>query len=426
MVIKIKNISKKYSVAKKKKEYLTLSSSITNVLKVLFSRNGVNKKINQEFWALKDVNLKIEQGEVVGVIGANGAGKSTLLKILSKITPPTVGEIEINGRVASLLEVGTGFNPELTGRENVYLNGIILGMTKKEVNERFDDIVEFSGVREFIDMPVKRYSSGMNVRLAFSVAAYLKPEILLIDEVLAVGDVEFQQKCLGKMNSITREENRTILFVSHNMDAIQKLCKKCILLEGGKVKKFGDTKEVVETYLNKNSTLQSVYEYGREVDKVVQIKKVEILNHLNDLSTTLDTREKFCVVVTYELKQDLKKNNGVYLKFFNENKLAFITYDIDTNENFYKNRSKGTYTSSFKFLANFFNQQTYRLSVGCGVPQKYCPGSDGVFFDLKENLKINFSNPSSFASKFFKGKRSGSFLLEIYCDIKKRNDAESL
>jgi lipopolysaccharide transport system ATP-binding protein len=206
-----------------------------------------------EFWALRDVSFDVQPGEVIGVIGRNGAGKSTLLKILSRITEPTSGEARIRGRVASLLEVGTGFHPELTGRENIYLNGTILGMTKAEVASKFDEIVEFAEIAKFIDTPVKRYSSGMYVRLAFAVAAHLEPEILIVDEVLAVGDAAFQRKCLGKMEEVSGRDGRTVLFVSHQMAMISNLCSRCIFMEQGRTKLIGSTDEVVQAYLSDNS-----------------------------------------------------------------------------------------------------------------------------------------------------------------------------
>lgn len=254
-VISIKGIGKQYKIYHRQKGYVALREVISNILfrplkyAKTKAKRVLGKETKEEFWALKDINLEIGRGEIIGIIGKNGAGKSTLLKILTGITPPTEGEIKLKGRVASLLEVGTGFHPELTGRENIFLNGAILGMTKKEILKKFDDIVEFSGIEKFLDTPVKRYSSGMYVRLAFSVAAHLEPDILLVDEVLAVGDAEFQKKCLGKMDEVTKQAGRTILFVSHNMDAISRLCKKTILLDQGKIIASGDTNEVVEKYL---------------------------------------------------------------------------------------------------------------------------------------------------------------------------------
>ncbi|MFH0972753.1 MAG: ABC transporter ATP-binding protein, partial [Patescibacteria group bacterium] len=210
-IIEVKNISKKYNITHQQGGYVALRDVLTNVFKNPFqfaknkAKQAIGKAGKEEFWALKDINFSVEQGEIIGIIGPNGAGKSTLLKILTQITPPTTGEIKMRGRVASLLEVGTGFHPELTGRENIFLNGAIMGMTKKEINAKFNDIVEFSGIEKFLDTPVKRYSSGMHVRLAFSVAAHLEPDILLIDEVLAVGDADFQKKCLGKMEEVTKK-----------------------------------------------------------------------------------------------------------------------------------------------------------------------------------------------------------------------------
>jgi lipopolysaccharide transport system ATP-binding protein len=212
------------------------------------------KSTVEEFWALKDVSFDVQAGEAVGIIGRNGAGKSTLLKVLSRITGPTSGEILIKGRVASLLEVGTGFHPELTGRENIYVNGAILGMKKRDITRKFDAIVDFAGVEKFIDTPVKRYSSGMYVRLAFAVAAHLEPQILVVDEVLAVGDAEFQKKCLGKMQDVAQNEGRTILFVSHNMVAIQSLCRRAIWLNAGSVVEQGDSSRVVASYLQRHGS----------------------------------------------------------------------------------------------------------------------------------------------------------------------------
>jgi len=218
----------------------------------------------EEFWALKDVNFDVKQGEVLGIIGRNGAGKSTLLKILSRITEPTEGRVLLRGRISSLLEVGTGFHPELTGRENIFLNGAVLGMTQREIRKKFDEIVAFAEVEKFLDTPVKRYSSGMYVRLAFAVAAHLEPEILVIDEVLAVGDAEFQKKCLGKMDEVSRSQGRTVLFVSHNMEAVLKLCTRAVLIESGRVQTIGDAKTVVPAYLHSQSSSPRVVDLSAQ------------------------------------------------------------------------------------------------------------------------------------------------------------------
>jgi lipopolysaccharide transport system ATP-binding protein len=254
-VISVENLSKRYIIGHQKQErYTSLRDVLTDGTKRFthklihpFATQEIDSK-HEEFWALKDVSFDIQQGDRVGVIGRNGAGKSTLLKILSRITEPTSGRVSINGRVASLLEVGTGFHPELSGRENIFLNGAILGMSKKEIKSKFDEIVAFAEVEKFLDTPVKRYSSGMYVRLAFAVAAHLEPEILIVDEVLAVGDAQFQTKCMGKMESVGRE-GRTVLFVSHNMDAVGKLCNKGILLDQGRVATQGGIDNVIKNYL---------------------------------------------------------------------------------------------------------------------------------------------------------------------------------
>jgi len=258
VIIKAEELGKKYILSHQRKQsYYALRDVMTDsvkrwgrkVLHPLSSRRDPDPT-HEEFWALKDVSFEIKQGDRVGIIGRNGAGKSTLLKILSRITEPTKGRVTIRGRVASLLEVGTGFHPELTGRENVYLNGAILGMTKAEIKSKFDEIVAFAEVEKFLDTPVKRYSSGMYVRLAFAVAAHLEPEILLVDEVLAVGDAQFQKKCLGKMKHVSTEEGRTVVFVSHNISALQTLCTKAIQLNKGKVVGYGAVNEQIKTYLN--------------------------------------------------------------------------------------------------------------------------------------------------------------------------------
>ncbi len=240
-------------------------------------QNDRTKRSQSDYvWALRDINLEVAEGEVLGIIGRNGAGKSTLLKILSKVTGPTTGKIKYKGRIASLLEVGTGFHPELTGRENVYINGAILGMKKKEIDSKFDSIVDFSGCERYIDTPVKRYSSGMTVRLGFAVAAFLEPEILVVDEVLAVGDAEFQKKALGKMQDVSTSEGRTILFVSHNMLAIKSLCKTGILLENGMIIKQGRIEEVVDVYLEKNTNLITSRKVLNHEVNGFQIRKIYI------------------------------------------------------------------------------------------------------------------------------------------------------
>lgn len=257
-ILEVKNISKKYRIRHETQPYLSLRDNIANIFSSPFRQKKAEsttfakqkeEKI-EDFWALKNVSFDVFAGESIGIVGKNGAGKSTLLKILSRITPPTEGKIISRGRIASLLEVGTGFHAELSGRENIFLNGSILGMKRKEILAKFDEIVEFSGVEKFLDTPLKHYSSGMQLRLAFAVAAFLEPEILLIDEVLAVGDAEFQRKCLGKMEDVTKKEGRTVLFVSHNLSQVQSLCTNGILLQEGKVIHQGAMNSVIAKYLS--------------------------------------------------------------------------------------------------------------------------------------------------------------------------------
>lgn len=302
-IIEVKHLSKQYKIGTDT-TYKTLSETIMDTLRSpIKSLKNYNKQ-NEIFWALKDINFEVNRGEIVGIIGKNGAGKSTLLKVLSRITYPTEGEIKLRGRVGSLLEVGTGFHPELTGRENVYLNGAILGMRKREIDEKFNDIVKFSEVEQFLDTPVKRYSSGMYVRLAFAVAAHMDPEILIVDEVLAVGDIQFQQKCLSKMKEVT-SSGRTVLFVSHNMNAIRKLCTKVILLEKGNVTKIGSTETICAEYEKK-----SLEDLSDLVNPVVRdpsnigynrgpkMVKVELQNQIGELQNDYSYGESFDLIVT--------------------------------------------------------------------------------------------------------------------------------
>lgn len=289
IILKVENISKQYRLGVVGTG--TLSHDLNRFwhkirgkedpyLKVGETNDRSTKGNSEYVWALQDINFEVEQGEVLGIIGKNGAGKSTLLKILSKVTSPTTGSIKSKGRIASLLEVGTGFNPELTGRENIYLNGAILGMTKKEITSKLEEIIEFSGCQRYIDTPTKRYSSGMTVRLAFAVAAFLEPEILVVDEVLAVGDAEFQKKAIGKMQDISREGGRTVLFVSHNMAAVKSLCTKGMLIENGKTVFFGEINKAVDLYFEKNIYVENNSNYVdfKIANQEVQFTKLEMFS----------------------------------------------------------------------------------------------------------------------------------------------------
>jgi len=303
-VITVENLSKRYFVGHRTEHerYTALRDVVVRkahnftrkAVDLFRGREVVQGDAIEEFWALKDVNFEVKQGEVVGIIGRNGAGKSTLLKILSRITEPTEGRVTLRGRVASLLEVGTGFHPELTGRENIFLNGAILGMTRQEVRKKFDEIVSFAEVERFLDTPVKRYSSGMYVRLAFAVAAHLEPEILIIDEVLAVGDAEFQKKCLGKMGDVSRQEGRTVLFVSHNIASVSDLTHRALLLESGHIAAIGPTAEVVSRYVSRGRAAAHYVRPPSQPTTAPHISQVEIvtsdLNSVHRFGEAMDVK----------------------------------------------------------------------------------------------------------------------------------------
>lgn len=326
-IIEVTGIGKKYNITHQRGGYVALRDVLMNVIKSPFSflknkvRRVVGLQTREDFWALKDISFKVNRGEVVGIIGANGAGKSTLLKILSQITPPTTGEIRIRGRVGSLLEVGTGFHPELTGRENIFLNGAILGMTKKEIVKKFDEIITFAGIEKFLDTPVKYYSSGMYVRLAFSVAAYMEPDILIIDEVLAVGDAEFQKKCLGKMDEITKKEGRTILFVSHNMAAIQQLCAKTIVLGKGQIKFIGETEDAIKFYtqnISEQMNLEDLSDRSRQQRSAMNVvfTKISFYDESGNKINRVLSGKKLILGMSYKSKtKDILKNCRVSFSF---------------------------------------------------------------------------------------------------------------
>ncbi len=279
-VIQVENLGKRYALGQSQQSgpYRTLRESIVDAARSPLKRwrNAADAPVDEEFWALRDLSFEVQRGDIVGIIGRNGAGKSTLLKILSRITEPTHGRVRLKGRVASLLEVGTGFHPELTGRENIFLNGAILGMHRHEIKAKFDEIVAFAEVERFLDTPVKRYSSGMYVRLAFAVAAHLEPEILIVDEVLAVGDVEFQKKCLGKMQEVSEGQGRTVFFVSHNMAAIHQLCTRAMLLKQGKLVTSGKPLDVIDTYLH--ATAENGFTGGKRYDESIWIDDARTLD----------------------------------------------------------------------------------------------------------------------------------------------------
>lgn len=372
-VIAVENLSKRYLLGHQRSKSDGLRHAIEEAMRApltwLRARREL-KRQQEEFWALKDVSFNVNQGEVIGVIGRNGAGKSTMLKLLSRITEPTSGRIRLTGRVASLLEVGTGFHPELTGRENIFLNGTILGMTRVEIKSKFDEIVAFAEVEKFLDTPVKRYSSGMYVRLAFAVAAHLEPEILLVDEVLAVGDAAFQRKCLGKMGQVARE-GRTILFVSHNMAAIMRLCQRVLWFERGRLSDSGDCEQIVAKYLT--SSIQEAGEviYGGNGDKApgsefVRLEAIKVRGANGIVTPLLDVRFPFTLEVQYRvLKQASNLRLGIRLNA-HDGTVVLTSTDMDDQDELI--REPGLYVSRCEVPAELLNYGQYFVTVGCDFP----------------------------------------------------------
>lgn len=334
-IIKVENLGKKYQLKHQTGDYLALRDRLTDIYKLplkILNRQKYSKE-KEDFWALKNINFEIQAGEAVGIIGRNGAGKSTLLKILSRITPPTTGKITLHGRIASLLEVGTGFHPELTGRENIFLNGAILGMRRNEINKKFDEIVSFAEIDQFLDTPVKRYSSGMYVRLAFAVAAHLEPEILLVDEVLAVGDVQFQKKCLGKMKNVA-EGGRTVLFVTHNMQAIQMLCQKAIFLDKGTLVSMDKVDKQVEAYL-KSTNKKNVI----DTNNTIKITPNIILKKFIFSPKIIKTRDS----LSFELCLSAEKSvtiNAIAIIFSSSLNVKTSILDLRQHENYHLNNNE--------------------------------------------------------------------------------------
>ncbi|MCI5056466.1 MAG: ABC transporter ATP-binding protein [Flavobacteriales bacterium] len=359
-IITVKNLSKKYKINAGRVPYNSLRDTI---VKALTFKSGPKK---EEFWALDNINFDVKEGESVGIVGRNGAGKSTLLKILSRITPPTKGNIRIKGRVASLLEVGTGFHPELTGRENVFLNGSILGMNKAEIVQKFDEMIDFSGVSKYIDVPIKHYSSGMQLRLAFAVAAFLEPEILVIDEVLAVGDASFQKKCINKMNAVSQESGRTILFVSHNMTAVKTLCSKAVYLENGKLKQVGEVNKVINDYMTEGIKQTEIREWEKEKrpgNRFFKLNKVYATNEQGNTIVANDISKSFYITIEFEvLIEGSQAAFSVVLMDMNEY-CAFTTMS-NQEKNFYgKKLSLGTYTSTCEIPGDLLNNGRYMVNL---------------------------------------------------------------
>ena len=323
----------------------------------------------ERFWALQDISFDVQVGEVVGIIGRNGAGKSTLLKILSRVTSPETGEIDLYGRVGSLLEVGSGFHPELTGRENVYLNGAILGMTRIEVRQKFDDIISFAEVNQFIDTPVKFYSSGMYMRLAFAIAAHLEPEILIVDEVLAVGDAQFQKKCLGKMGEVAKG-GRTVIFVSHNLGAVAELCQSAVVLQSGRMVFHGAVREGIDHYLAASqASTSSVRTLECNPAKPIQVLKIEVANTEDVACSNFDLAEAVVLLITYRVNQPGSGYDVVVTLSRNGTHL-FTTLDTDHRHELTGVRRVGEYATRFTVLPNVLKAGLYSVTIGTGITNK--------------------------------------------------------
>ncbi|MGZ3865832.1 MAG: ABC transporter ATP-binding protein [Bacteroidia bacterium] len=381
-VIKVENIGKKYVLRHEQAErYKTFAGVLTNIMKVS------EKSTSEEFWALNDVSFDVQQGDRVGIIGRNGAGKSTLLKVLSRIVTPTKGRIEINGRVSSLLEVGTGFHPELSGRENIYLNGSILGMNTKEIDRKFDEIVAFAEVEKFLDTPVKRYSSGMYVRLAFAVAAHLEPEILIIDEVLAVGDSKFQKKCIGKMEEVS-ESGKTLLFVSHNMGIVKQLCNKGVYLKNGTVAMVGPSGDVVNTYLKEGMSDSGEINRGNFNGPLNGTISFESLL-VNGKSTGLnfDPKEPIEIKVSGNCKSDLSRTR-ITLSVYKNEERVFTLFDTKEPENL----NKGSFESTFTVPPFVLRPNEYTIAVGAFMEGsgEWVYGQNLLLFNILDEYYPNY------------------------------------
>lgn len=377
IVIRAEGLGKKYVIAHQaeRERYVALRDVLARSARAVKRKAGdvvrgcspLASDTVEEFWALTDVNFEVRRGEVLGIVGRNGAGKSTVLKILSRITEPSAGRVTISGRVASLLEVGTGFHPELTGRENIYLNGAILGMTRAEVRRKFDEIVAFAEVDKFLDTPVKRYSSGMYVRLAFAVAAHLEPEILLVDEVLAVGDAEFQKKCLGKMRQVSDQDGRTVLFVSHIMGAVRTMCSRALLLQEGHVTREGAADEIIEVYLNRGPSQGrwSWSEWDRSMSAELQVLLVELEGSRSGVAGNFQHDEELRVTLAYLQRDETSGYRFVLQLLTTAGEVAFTS----TDQRYRRPESyrRGHHRTVCTIPARLLNRGTYAVRIWAGI-----------------------------------------------------------
>jgi lipopolysaccharide transport system ATP-binding protein len=395
IAICVDHLGKRYRIGARQRAYRTFREAVTEAVRKPFRRlTRKDTKAENTIWALDDISFEVRQGEAVGIIGRNGAGKSTLLKILSRITWPTRGRVEINGRVGSLLEVGTGFHHELTGRENIYLNGAILGMSRREIDRKFDEIVAFSEIEKFLDTPVKFYSSGMYVRLAFAVAAHLEPEILVVDEVLAVGDAQFQRKCLGKMSTVAGE-GRTVLFVSHNMGAIMQLCSRVVLLDHGRMELDGDSASIVSAYLRKHIGSDHSVTYPVDPAKDMQILAMSITAADGQPIGTQPHNQPLWINITYRI---VKWTKGTYvcLDVFNESDTRILwSSDTASTEEMMADRPPGTYQARVAIPGNILAPGRYAFTAAM-----YAPGRTAAFDAREKVVTVDIIDGGTLLSHF--------------------------
>ena len=419
--IKVSNLGKKYTIGTATNSYRTLRETLSEQFS-LSKRQQKDAQTPDHIWALRDVNFEVKKGEVLGIVGRNGAGKSTLLKVLSRVTEPTTGMVEIGGRVGSLLEVGTGFHPELTGRENIYLNGAILGMKRKEIESKFDEIVDFAEVEKFIDTPVKRYSSGMYLRLAFAVAAHLEPEILVVDEVLAVGDAEFQRKCLGKMTDVAKQ-GRTVLFVSHNMSAILRLTEETLVIDKGNLLLRAPTAEAVDFYLSRGLTQEGQRLWQpNEVDKrsAFQPLSLRVTDRKGNLLDTVRSTDPFYVDFEYAIKSPIKGLRvGLYL-ITSHGEFVCTSFDTDDPETFekYAVRDRGHYHSRVMIPGVLLNGGRYVLGVNASAYRIK------TYFHDEQALAINV-DPSGAPGTQWPEPRLGPVRPSLKWEINKQENARN-
>lgn len=429
-VISVENLSKKYTLGHQDQAaYSTLRDTLTNSAKRIggrlrhpFKRIEPRNSSSEEFWALRNVSFNLDQGDRVGIIGRNGAGKSTLLKILSRITEPSSGIARIKGRVASLLEVGTGFHPELTGRENIFLNGAILGMSRGEIIRKFDEIVEFAEVEKFLDTPVKRYSSGMYVRLAFAVAAHLEPEILIVDEVLAVGDAQFQKKCLGKMEQIG-DDGRTVIFVSHNVAAIRRLCTRAVLLQAGELVAVGPSQEVTDLYFQKTSQNISERELTQKiadlpVDPTFELQAIRLTQIGHPVSGIVQNGQPLEVAITYRIKHQVEAMR-IFIDLQDDQGTVLFQSFHDDEKHDAPVMEAGEYTSTVTIPANLLAAYPHMLCVRATIFNvRYTMPEEGICIPFQVERTSHFNG--AYAAHRF----SGRLELPLKWDISRASSME--